>query len=119
MKKNDVLKKYIRDKYGSTSKFLKKEKFSHQHLEIMLDKKDVFHEIGIAVKVCCFLGIDASKLFCEKIIASAEKDGNENPEPVLSLDDMIKEKYAGLSKDKRKKILEYADYIYANGDSQG
>ena len=112
MKKNDVLKKYIISKYGSISKFLKKEKFPHQHLEIMLDKKDVFYAIGIGVKICGFLNIDAVKLFCENEIAAIESIEKKNADTKPSLDDIIKEKYAKLDGEKQKKVIEYANYIF-------
>jgi len=117
MKKNDVLKKYIINKYGSVSKFLKKEKFPQQHLEIMLDKRDVFHQIGIGLKVCGFLNIDAAKLFCGNEIAAAETGGEKNQDADMSgwsIDEIIKEKYARLSEDERKKTLEYANDVFEN-----
>ena len=116
--KSAVLKKYIRDKYGSVHKFSKKEKFPQTDLEIMFDKKDVFHEIGIGVKMCGFLNIDAGRLFCKNEIAAAQNSRNNGANAnftKLSLDDTIKEKYARLDADKRKKILEYANYIFENG----
>ena len=114
MKNNDTLKKYITDKYGGAKKFLKKENFSPQDLETMLHKKDIFHEISIAVKVCGFLNIDAVKLFCENEIAILEKE-NADKYSDLSLDEVIKEKYAELNADGQKKALDYANYIFENG----
>jgi len=119
MKKGDILKKYIMDKYGSLSKFSKKEKYSPQHLEIMIEKKDVFHEISIGLRVCKFLKIDAGRLFCEKEIVSAENGKNGDEEErfaKLSLDDKIKEKYAELDEESQQKVLDYVEYIYENGD---
>jgi len=112
MKKNDIMKKYIITKYGSISKFLRKEKFSPQYLEIMLDKKDVFHQIGIGIRVCGFLNINAVKLFCNNQIALTEKAEKEITDADLSLDEIIKQKYAELDKDKRKKVLDYANHIF-------
>jgi len=115
---NDILKKYIIKKYGGITKFLKKEKFSPRYLEIMLQKNDVFYEIGIGVKVCAVLNIDAKRLFCDGEIVETDKLENgagEKPNENLSIDDIIKEKYASLDEDNRKKALDYANYIFENG----
>ena len=111
MSKNDILKKYITDKYGSIVKFLKKEKFSPQDLETVLQKKDIFHEIGIGIKLCRFLNIGAVKLFCQKELLIRENAGDENTNKNLSLDDVIKEKYANLNTDERQKLLAYVDHM--------
>jgi hypothetical protein len=116
MKPNDILREYIKEKYGSEYKFLKKEKFPPQDLELILDKKDIFYEIGIGIRVCDFLNIDAFKLFCRNEAAIKENSGKKDAGQNLSLDDRIKEKYAELSKDKQKKARDYADYIFENGD---
>jgi hypothetical protein len=108
MKRNDVLKKHIKDKYGSAPNFIKKEKFPPKHLEIMFGKKDVFQEIEIGLKICAFLNIGAAGLFCRNEISDASAASN-------NLDNLIKEEYAKLSADKRKKVLEYADDIFKNG----
>jgi len=111
MNKNDILKKYIIDKYGSIVKFLKKEKFSPQDLETVLRKKDIFHEIGIGIKVCGFLNIDPVKLFCRQELIVLESTSGENTEVKLSLDDTIKEKYASLNADEQKELLDYVEYM--------
>ena len=117
--RNDILKKYIINKYGSIAKFLKKEKFPPGHLETILQKDDIFNEISMGLKICAALNIDAKKLFChneivetDKLKSEAQKIQDEN----LSLDDIIKNKYAGLDEDNRKKTLEYANYIFENGN---
>ena len=116
MKENDILKKYIADKYGSISKFLKKENFSFQGFETALNKKDIFHEIAVGLRVCGYLKIDAAELFCNNEIVSTEPPNNEDDkESKKSLDEIIKEKYAELSGDDRKKALDFADYIFKNG----
>ena len=123
--KNNILKKYIINKYGSISKFLKKEQFSPYHLETVLQKNDIFYEIGVGINICAVLNIDAKRLFCYNEIVEispANEDKNEireNPDVKsdLSLDDIIKEKYADLNKENRKKVLDYANYILENGDS--
>ena len=117
MKKNDTLKKYILTRYGSVAKFVKKENFSKQDLETMFHKSDIFHEIGIGIKVCDGLNIDAEKLFCRNEILTLN---NENAETFvdfagLSLDDAIKEEYAKLSPDERQKALDFANLILENG----
>lgn len=91
MKNNDILKKYIIDKYGNIPKFLKKENFSPQDLETVLHKKDVFHEVGIGIKICGFLNIDAEKLFCRNEIDVLENNKDKASEDLnMSLDDIIK-----------------------------
>jgi len=117
MKKNDTLKKYILTKYGSVAKFVKKENFSKQDLEIVFQKNDIFYEIGIGVKVCDVLNIDAEKLFCRNEILVLENDSVENAVELanLSLDDAIKEEYAKLSPDERQKALNFANLILENG----
>ena len=117
--KNNILKKYIICKYGSIAKFLKKEKFSPHYLETVLEKSDIFYEIGIGIKICAVLNIDAEKLFCHGKIVELKKsshDNNDSATENLSLDDIIKAKYAGLSKDERKKVLDFADYIFEEGN---
>ena len=118
MKKSDILQKYIIDKYGSIAKFLKKEKFSRQELEIVFQKKEFFHELSIGVKICGVLNIDAVRLFCKNEIAVLEngKEKELNETSNMSLDDIIKEKYSQLDEDDRKKALDYAEYIFKNGD---
>lgn len=117
MKTNDILKKYIIDKYGSVSKFLKKEKFSPQDLNTMFYKQDIFHEIGIGINVCGFLNIDAVKLFCQNEIAVLENEKDNASEDLkMSLDDTIKEKYAKLNADEQKRALDFANYILENED---
>jgi len=116
MKNNDILKDYIIKKYGSISKFLKKEKFSHQDLETVLQKKDIFREIGIAIKICRFLNIDTAKLFCRHEIFFLENEKDNASEDLnKSSDDIIKEKYAKLNEEDRKKALDFADHIFENG----
>ena len=118
MKETDILKKYIADKYGSISKFLKKEKFSYQDLDTVFGRKYTFHEIAVGLAVCGYLKIDAAELFCHNEIVSSEteaENGENDKDSKKSLDDIIKEKYAGLSEDKRKKALDFADYIFENG----
>jgi len=110
--KNDVLKKYITEKYGCASKFLKKENFPQEHLELMLVKKEIFHGMGVGIKICGFLNIDAVKLFCENEIAAIESIEKKNADTKPSLDDIIKEKYAKLDGEKQKKVIEYANYIF-------
>ena len=117
MKKNDTLKKYILTKYGSVAKFVKKENFSKQDLETVFEKNDIFYEIGIGIKVCDGLNIDAERLFCRNEILALE---NDNIAPAvdfasLSLDDAIKEEYAKLSPDERQKALDFANLILENG----
>jgi len=117
MKKNDTLKKYILNKYGSVANFVKKENFSKQDLETVFQKSDIFYEIGIGIKVCGGLNIDAERLFCRNEILVLE---NESPENAvgptnLSLDDAIKEEYAKLSPDERQKALDFANLILENG----
>ena len=122
--KNDILKKYIIDKYGSVAKFIKKERFSSYHLETVFHKNDIFYEIGIAIKICAVLNIDAKMLFCHNEIIGRDSidDFEDTPAENLSLsvylDDIIKEKYAGLNKENRKKVLDYASYIFENGDGE-
>ena len=119
--KNDILKKYIINKYGSIAKFLKKEQFSPNRLETVLQKNDIFHEISIGVKICAVLNIDAKMLFCHNKIIEKDKlknGGRENPYENLSLDDIIKEKYANLSEEDRKKVLDFANYIFEIGDGK-
>ena len=126
---NNILKKYIIKKYGSMAKFLKKEQFSSYHLETVLQKNDVFYEMSIGIKICAVLNIDAKMLFCHneiveisEIIETVETktETKDNPEEKNSstspLDEIIKEKYAELNKENRKKVLDYASYILENGD---
>ena len=119
MKKNDTLKKYILTKYGSVSKFVKKENFSKQDLETVFQKNDIFYEIGIGIKVCGGLNIDAEKLFFRNEILVLENKIAENAVELIniSLDDAIKEEYAKLSPDERKKALDFANLILENGVS--
>ena len=114
MKKNDVLKKYIIEKYGSIAKFMKKENFPQQYLDTIFRKADIFHEIGIAIKVCAVLDIDVEKLFCGGEIAEPET-GAGNTVENLSLDEAIKEKYVSLNEDAQRKALDYTDFILENG----
>jgi len=117
MKKNDTLKKYILSKYGSIARFVKKENFSKQDLETIFQKSDIFHEIGVGIKVCGVLNIDAEKLFCKNEIVILENSAARNTgEPAnLSLDDAIKEAYAKLSPDERQNALGFADRILETG----
>ena len=119
MKKNDILKKYILTKYGSVAKFVKKEKFSKQDLDTVFQKDEIFHEIGIGIKVCEVLNIDVEKLFCRNEIFILADNSAENSvaSENISLDDAIKEEYAKLSPDERKKALDFADLILENGIS--
>lgn len=116
--KNEILKEYIVNKYGGLTKFANKEKFSMQYLETVIDKKDIFHEIGIGIKVCEYLNIDAEKLFCENVIAVTENSEKDTADAYVgkSLDDIIKEKYAKLSEENQKKALDFTEYILANGE---
>ena len=117
MKKNNVLKDYIIQKYGSISKFACKENFSKQSLELLFQKKDFFYELGAVIKICGVLGIDPVKLFCGGEIASIEnKKTEEEFFSAMPLDEIIRYKYAMLSEGDRQKTLEYADYILAIGD---
>ena len=119
MKKNDILKKYILARYGSAAKFAKKENFSAQALETVFQKSDIFHEISIGIKLCGVLKIDTGKLFCQNeiLILKNESAGNTAGLINLSLDDAIKEEYAKLSPDERKKALDFANLILENGVS--
>ena len=120
--KNDILKKYIINKYGSVGKFLKKTNFPPYQLETVLQKDDIFHEISIGVKICAFLNIDARRLFCGGEIVELDKPddgGLENLYENLSVDELIKIKYLNLSEDDRKKAADFADYIFENGDGNG
>jgi len=112
--KNEILRKYIIDKYGSIPKFLKKEKFSQYCLETVLQKNDIFYEIGIGIKICAALNIDAEELFCRNKIIELNNGASEN----MSTDDIIKEKFADLDEDDRKKVLEFADYIFETGNGE-
>lgn len=113
MKKNDALKEYVTRKYGSTAKFSKKEKYPMAHLEIMFEKKDIFHEISICIKLCDFLNIDAEKLFCDNKMPREEinKPKSADEYPSAPLDDEIKEKYAKLNAAEREKTLNFVNYI--------
>ena len=117
MKKNDILKKYILIKYGSVANFVKKENFSKQDLETVFQKSDIFYEIGMGIKVCDGLSIDAEKLFCRNEILALDNGNAETPvdSANLSLDDAIKEEYAKLSPDERKKALDFANLILETG----
>ncbi|MCL2095821.1 MAG: hypothetical protein FWH10_02830 [Oscillospiraceae bacterium] len=121
-KHGEVLKKYITDTYGSLAKFSRKESFSRQRLQIILEKKDVFHELSIGVRVCAYLNIDASSLFCENIITPALKNAEETPDKnvpaALPLNDRIKENYFELDGAQRQKVLDYADYIFENENAE-
>ena len=120
--KSELLKNYIIKKYGSIPKFIKKEKFCPRQLETVLQKNGIFHEIGAAVKLCAFLNIDAERLFCRAEIVETDKtdksgnDAKKDPADNLPLNDRIKEKYAKLTEADRKKVLDYANYIFENGN---
>ena len=118
MRNNVLLKQYILNKYGSIAKFLKKEKFSPQDLETVFNNNNIFHEMGMGIKICRALNIDAERLFCHNEIAALKSGSEENADGSLNmpLDDIIKEKFALLSDEKRKKALDYADFIFENGD---
>ena len=120
--RNNILKNYIIKRYGGIAKFLKKEKFPQCDLETVLQKNDIFYEIGIGLKICGFLNIDAERLFCHSEILELERFEEKPDENIidlsLPLDDIIKEKYANLSDDDRKKVLEYADYIFETGNGE-
>jgi hypothetical protein len=96
---------------------VKKENFSKQDLETVFQKNDIFYEIGIGIKVCDGLNIDAEKLFCRNEILALENGNVENTIDIanLSLDDAIKEEYAKLSPDERQKALDFANLILENG----
>jgi len=113
--KNDILKKYIINKYGSILKFLKKEKISPYYLETVLQKNDIFYEISIGVKVCSVLNIDANSLFCYEEILELPNNISQNTAENLTVDDIIKEKYLNLNPEERKKVFDYANYIFENG----
>jgi len=116
--KNNILKKYIIGKYGSTAKFIKKEKFPPHYLETVLQKNDIFYELGIGIKICSVLNIDAERLFCHNEIVELEIETPDNTDENLSLDDIIKEKYVNLDDIQRKKVLDFADYIFINGNGE-
>jgi len=122
MKINDIIKKYIADKYGSVNIFLKKQKFPQQRLETVLQKSGIFYEISIGIRVCGVLRIEAAELFCRNEIVplkhndteNTDTNKNKNPNKNISLDDAIKKKYARLSAANRKKVLDYADFVFEN-----
>ena len=71
-KKNSILKQFIIEKYGSISKFTKKEKVPRGDVEIILNKEAIFNEMNIGMKVCKALDIDAEELFCKGNIRTSD-----------------------------------------------
>jgi len=116
--KNDILKKYIIDKYGSIAKFLRKEKFPPYSLETVFQKNDIFYEMGIGINICRVLNIDAGKLFCHEEIVELGNGKSNDTGSSFSMDDIIKEKYANLNADERKRVSDYTDYIFENGGGE-
>jgi len=111
------LRKYILAKYGGFAKFSKKEHFSTQYLETILNKKDILYEIGVGLKVARALNIDAEKLFCycEIVPLKSENPEDSEEEQIKPIDDIIKEKYFTLTEEERKKALDYAEFIFETG----
>ena len=118
MNKNALLKNFIIEKYGSIPKFLKKEEFSGLDLETVFYKKNIFHEIGIGINLCKFLNFDVVRLFCHNEIVFIENIAPKEFTEVKTIpaDEIIKDNFVKLDAEKRKKVLEYADYLFEFGD---
>ena len=69
---SSVLKEFIIEKYGSISKFTRKEKLPRGDVEVILHKADIFNEMNIGMKVCRALRIDAEELFCRGNIKTSD-----------------------------------------------
>ena len=130
------IKEFIIEKYGSISKFTKKEKVPRGDVEIILHKADIFKEMNIGMKVCKALDIDAEELFCRGNIintrtaaGSAESDlknidgiGDKNSinsiDGIMSKDipsdEIIREKCLKLGGAEQRKILDFINSILEN-----
>ena len=129
-KKNSVIKEFIIEKYGSISKFTKKEKVPRGDVEIILHKADIFNEMNIGMKVCKALDIDAEELFCRGNIRTTSvsngltENNSDNLNKIdngynivnagLPSDDIIREKCLKLGGAEQRKILDFINSILEN-----
>lgn len=135
-KKSAILKEFIIEKYGSISKFTRKEKIPRGDVEIILHKADIFNEMNIGMKVCKALHIDVEELFCRGNIKTADAstlsplsplssvlsdlpDGNSDGSSNITSqnmppDEIIRKKYLKLGEEEQRKILDYINSILEN-----
>ena len=113
-RKNAVLKEFIIGKYGSISKFTRKEKVARGDVEVILHKAEIFNEMNIGMKVCKALNIDAEELFFKGNIIS-KTDSNvssiNNVHDNMLSEEIIKAKCLKLGIDEQKKILDFINKI--------
>ncbi|MCL2773865.1 MAG: hypothetical protein FWD71_10995 [Oscillospiraceae bacterium] len=114
---NAVLKEFIIGKYGSISKFTRKEKVSRGDLEVILHKADIFTEMNIGMKVCKALNIDAEELFFKgNIISKTDDSFNSinNTYDNMPLEEIIRAKCLKLGTEEQQKILDFINNILEN-----
>ena len=117
MKKNVVLENYIIETYGSVAKYLKKEKFPQQDLSVAVHKEDFFKKLVMGIKICGALKIDAAKLFCEnEILVIKTEEEIKLEESLMSTDKRVEAAFMRLGEEERRKVLDYAELIFEQGD---
>ena len=120
-KKNSILKDFIITKYGSISKFTKKEQVPRGDVEIILYKDDIFNEMNMGMKVCNALDIDVEELFCRgniRIKTASQETGlndiNNKAYENMSAEEIIKAKCLKLGREEQRKILDFINSILEN-----
>jgi len=109
-KKNAILKDFIIEKYGSISKFTRKEKVPRGDVEVILHKADIFNEMNIGMKVCKALDIDAEELFFKGNILSKTAGRTDD----MPSEEIIKAKCLKLGAEEQKRILDFINKILEN-----
>jgi len=109
-RKNTILKEFIIEKYGSISKFTRKEKVPRGDVEVLLHKADIFTEMNIGMKVCKALNIDAEELFFKGNILSKTADSSDS----MPSEEIIKAKCLKLGAEEQRRILEFINKILEN-----
>lgn len=113
-KRNNILEKYVVEKYGSMNNFLNKfEEINHagykrEKIENTIIKSDFLKKMQVGMKVCDGLRIDRWELFGNEnicVLDSVKTSGAEvSPEENFSL----------LNFDARQKTIEYISNLLEN-----
>jgi len=111
---NDILYKYIIEKYGSISEFANYSGISPIELNAILLKDNISSDIRSGLKLCKKLNIDIEKLVFNgeiKEINSPYAYGAENTYGNNIPEDELHDRYMRLSELEKKEVLEFVNTI--------
>ena len=108
---NDILYKYITEKYGSIADFADYSGISPIELNAILLKDNISIDIRSGLKLCKKLNIDVEKLVFKGEIEEINCISPQNTDGNIISENELHDRYMRLSELEKNEVLEFVDKI--------